>query len=341
MSYKICRALLQQGILYVLLGFTHRMKLLRGIHQQVEFSQGTVATIGNFDGVHRGHQALLAMLRMQASLMQLPMVVMLFEPQPTEYFYDQQAPARLSSLREKIQMLRKCGADYVWCLKFNNQLASMSATEFAQQFIFSLLRANHLLIGEDFHFGHDRLGDVNLLQEMGQKQCCTVQKFSDFYLDTQRVSSTKIRKALFEGKLDYAAKLLGRPYSLCGRVIYGAGRGRQWGIPTANLYLPHKTLPLQGVYCVRVKRAGKPLLTGVANIGRRPTIDGNKNVLEVHLFDLDESLYGETLQVYFLHKLRDEIKFASIEELIAQIRTDIAAARDYENKGCETYCGLD
>ena len=317
------------------------MKLLRGFQQIAELGPGSVATIGNFDGVHRGHQALLAMLRSQASRIQLPMLVMLFEPQPSEYFHGKAAPARLSSLREKLQMLRHCGADYVFCLKFNQYLASMPAVEFAERFIFSLHQAKYLLIGEDFRFGHDRIGDVALLNELGSKQSCIVQKFPDFFIDTQRVSSTKIRGALEEGKLDYAAKLLGRPYSIGGRVIRGAGRGRQWGIPTANLNMHHKTLPLSGVFCVRVKREGKPLLTGVANIGCRPTIDGTKNSLEIHLFDMDESLYGEILQVYFLHKLRDEIKFTSVDDLITQIHHDVAAAKKYYAQGCEITCGLD
>jgi riboflavin kinase/FMN adenylyltransferase len=317
------------------------MKLSYGFQQIAELGLGSVATIGNFDGVHRGHQALLAMLRSQASRMQLPMVVMLFEPQPGEYFYGKEAPARLSSLREKVDMLRQCGADYVFCLKFNQDLASMSAIEFAERFIFTLIQAKYLLIGEDFRFGHDRIGDVSLLNELGSQQGCFVQKFSDFFIDTQRVSSTKIRHALKEGKLDYAAKLLGRPYSMCGRIVRGAGRGRQWGIPTANVNMHHKVLPLTGVFCVRVKRQGKPLLTGVANIGCRPTIDGTKNILEIHLFDTNESLYGEIVQVYFLHKLRDEVKFSSVDDLIAQIHNDIAAAKAYYERGCEIACGLD
>lgn len=317
------------------------MKLLHGFQQIAELGAGTVATIGNFDGVHRGHQALLATLRSQASRMQLPMLVMLFEPQPSEYFHGQEAPARLSSLREKVDMLRQCGADYVWCLKFDEYLASMSAGEFAEHFIFSLLQAKYLLIGEDFRFGHDRIGDVALLNDLGSKRGCVVQKFSDFFIDTQRVSSTKIRHALKEGMLDYAAKLLGRPYAMCGRVVHGTGRGRQWGIPTANVNMHHNVLPLKGVFCVRVKRQGKPLLTGVANIGCRPTLDGTENNLEIHLFDTDESLYGEILQVYFLHKLRDEIKFSSVDDLIVQIRKDIAEAKAYCEQGCEITCGLD
>lgn len=305
------------------------MKLLRGFQQISELNVGTAATIGNFDGVHRGHQALLSKLRSQAERMHLPVLVMLFEPQPSEYFHRQQASARLSSFREKIQMLRGSGVDYVYCLKFNKYLASMAADEFATRIIFSLLQAKYLLLGEDFRFGQARLGDVALLKEIGFQTGCEVQHFSDFSIDNQRVSSTKIRQALQLGELDYAAKLLGRPYSMCGRVVHGDGRGRQLGVPTANLNLHRNTYPLSGVFCVRVRREGKPSLTGVANIGCRPTVDGSSTVLEVHLFGVDESLYGEMLQVSFLHKLRDEMKFSSVDALVAQIHKDVATAKNW------------
>lgn len=305
------------------------MKLLCGLQRFSELSSGTVATIGNFDGVHRGHQALLTSLRSQAVRLQLPLVVVVFEPQPGEYFHGQQAPARLSSLREKLEVFRHSGVDYVLCVKFNHKLASMPAMQFAEDYIFTSLRARYLLVGEDFHFGHDRLGDVTTLCELGCKQACVVQKFPDFFIDEFRVSSTIIRQALHDGELDCAAKLLGRPYSICGRVVRGDGRGRQWGVPTANLSLHRNTLPLNGVFCVQVQRPGRPLLEGVANMGCRPTVDGRKNILEVHLFDVDELLYGEMLQVSFLHKLRDEIKFSSIEALIAQIHVDVADAKVY------------
>ena len=310
------------------------MKLLRGFQHILELSLGTVATIGNFDGVHLGHQEILSALRSEATRMQLPLLVMLFEPQPGEYFQGQQAPARISSLREKMQMLRQCGVDYVYCLKFDGHLASMSATEFSERFIFSLIKARYLLVGEDFRFGRGRLGDFELLHEMGGIHSCVVEKFNDFFIDEQRVSSTKIRQALHQGEFKSAAKLLGRPYTMCGRVVHGEGRGGQWGIPTANLRMNRTTLPLKGVFCVRVMRQGKPTLAGVANIGCRPTIDGSKNVLEIHLFDFDESLYGEMLQVCFLRKIREEMKFSSIDALIEQIRNDISAARAYCAEGC-------
>lgn len=305
------------------------MKLLRGFQQISELGVGTAATIGNFDGVHKGHQALLHRLRVEADDKGLPSLVLLFEPQPAEYFHGEQAPARLSSFREKLDVLRQCGVDYVSCLPFDKALASMAATEFAHRIIFSLLQARYVLVGEDFHFGHGRLGDITLLNELGSREGCLVESFHDFFIDHQRVSSTHIRQALRLGELDLATKLLGRPYGLCGRVVEGDGRGRQWGIPTANLNLSRVVLPMTGVFCVRVLSQGRSASVGVANLGCRPTLDGKKNVLEVHLFDVDESLYGERLHVSFLHKLRDEIKFSSMDALIAQIHLDIATARSW------------
>ena len=312
------------------------MKLLRGIQQISKLTVDTAATIGNFDGVHCGHQALLKALRSQADRLRLPMIVMLFEPQPSEYFHGPQASTRLSSFREKLDVLRQFGVDYVCCLKFDNYLASMLAVEFAERIIFSLLQAKYILIGEDFRFGHGRLGDIALLDELGRKTACTVEPFYDFFIDNQRVSSTKIRQSLQGGDLDYAAMLLGRSYNMCGRVVHGDGRGRQLGFPTANLSLNRATMPLKGVFCVQVKRQGQPTLTGVANMGCRPTVDGSKNVLEVHLFDFDESLYGEMLQVCFLHKLRDEEKFTSVDALVAQIHNDVIAANNWFSLRDET-----
>jgi len=303
------------------------MRLLYGLKKWPELRAGCVATIGNFDGVHRGHQALLAGLRKEADLLRLPMLVFLFEPQPSEYFNTSKAPARLSSLREKIRALEQCGVEYVYCLKFDKHIASMSALEFAERFLFRTLGVRHVTVGNDFRFGSDRLGDVALLRTLGQKYECHVHSFSEFTIAEERVSSTQVRLALHLGKLDRAAQLLGRTYHMCGRVIPGKGLARLWGVPTANLALHRVTLPMTGVFCVQVNRLGKPKLAGVANMGCRPTVDGRKNVLEIHLFDFDESIYGEWLQVSFVQKLRDEMKFPSVEDLVAQIHEDIKKAK--------------
>lgn len=302
------------------------MKILRGMQQ---INVNTAATIGNFDGVHCGHQALLQALRSKANLMNLPVLVLLFEPQPSEYFNGREAPPRLSSFREKIEFLRKLGVDYVFCLKFDSNLASISAMDFAERIIFSLIKAKYLLIGDDFRFGRARTGDVELLKFLGHRQSCEVQNFSDVIVNSGRVSSTKIRQALQDGNFKIASKLLGRTYSMCGRVIPGDGRGQQWGIPTANLSLHRLTIPLHGVFCVRVIGPRNMTVCGVANIGCRPTVDGSKNILEIHLFDFEASLYGEMLHVYFLHKLRDEVKFVSVGALIEQIHQDITEAKHW------------
>lgn len=307
------------------------MKLLRLSLQGTVPHAGSVATIGNFDGVHRGHQALLALLRKKANQLNLPLFVILFEPQPGEYFKRAKAPARLYRLREKLQALRQCGVDGVLCLRFNAQLSQMSADLFARDIIFSQLNVQYLLLGDDFRFGRARAGDVHYLRELAAARGVTVETYPEFCMNHARVSSTRIRHALYLGDLNLAESLLGRKYSLCGRVQHGQGIGRKWGVPTANLKLTPGALPCSGVFCVQVTRVGKPLLTGVANMGNRPTVDGHKNVLEVHLFDFNESLYGEMIEVSLLHKLRDETKFLSVDALIAQIHADVAAARVFFN----------
>ncbi len=304
------------------------MKLLRKVKNLPELNSGSVATIGNFDGVHLGHQALLNTLTEKANRLNLPSVVVLFEPQPSEYFLSDEAPARLSSLREKLLLLKKHGVDIVLCLKFDKQLAQMKPEPFARQCLFKALNCRHLLVGEDFRFGYKRQGDLSLLQIVGRDYGCEVHSFPDFVIHDMRVSSTKVRLALANDRLETAAGLLGRTYSMCGKVMPGAGRGREWGVPTANLKLNRHSLPLKGVFCVKIKRK-QQWLNGIANLGSRPTVDGKKNLLEIHLLDFDESLYGELLQVFFLHKLRDEVKFNSIDELIQQIYTDVETCRQY------------
>lgn len=304
------------------------MKLLRGVQHFSAFNKGVVATIGNFDGVHLGHQSLIRTLRAKANHLKLPLVLILFEPQPREFFQIEKAPARLSSLREKLEVLRCCQVDYIYCFKFNNDLAQTSAEDFARDYLFSMLNVKHLLVGEDFRFGKNREGDISLLKELSQEYACDVSIYSNFCINEDRISSTRIRSALQKGDLNTAAKYLGRIYNICGRILHGDGRGRQWGIPTANLALNRYSLPLQGVFVVQVRIASKTVY-GVANVGRRPTVDGSKNILEVHLFDFDQSIYGELMQVFFLHKLRDEVKFNSVDALLAQINEDIKAAKAY------------
>lgn len=312
------------------------MKLLFGNRLLLNRFDGTVATIGNFDGVHLGHQALLAQLRAQAIQLKLSSAVVLFEPQPCEFFMKKKAPARLTSLREKLALIKQAQVDNVYCLRFNDALAAMQAEVFAERIIFSRLNVKWLLVGQDFRFGHDRAGDVNLLMTMGRQHGCTVVVFPDFIAQKHRVSSTLIRQHLAEGQLDKASSLLGRTYSLHGRVVYGQGIGRQWGIPTANIRISRINAPINGIFCVQVWRANGTLFHGVASLGTRPTVGGKDMILEINLFDFNANLYGELLQVSFLHRLRDEANFASVDELIQQIHHDIQNAKNYFNEGTLT-----
>lgn len=305
------------------------MKLLRGARHCSALDKGVVATLGNFDGVHLGHQNLIRRLREKAISLKLPLVLVLFEPQPREYFQKDKAPARLSSLREKLEVLKNCYIDYVYCIQFNDLVAQTAAIDFARDYLFSRLKVKYLLVGDDFRFGKRRDGDLNLLQRLSSEYGCEVDVYSDFCIKEERISSTKIRTALQKSQFETAANYLGRPYSISGRVIYGAQRGRQWGIPTANISLNRVSLPLEGVFVVQVRLASQQMFYAVANLGKRPTVDGTKSILEVHIFDFNRSIYGELVQVFFLHKLRDEIKFSSVDVLIAQINDDIVVAKAF------------
>lgn len=304
------------------------MILLRNNSERAFSPQGVAATIGNFDGVHLGHQQLLRELKVQANAMNLPMAVVLFEPQPREYFQGTSSPARLLSLREKIAILKQCQVDIIYPIRFNQTVAQTSAEDFARHYLFDFLNTKYLLVGKDFRFGKNRSGDVDLLLQLGRAYQCEVKTFNDLCIDGERVSSTKIRSALDEADFSCAGRCLGRQYSITGRVIQGDGRGRQWGIPTANIKPNRLVLPLKGVFVVEV-RVGARMIRGVANMGQRPTVAGTKNILEIHLFDFNESLYGQQLEVFFLHKLRDEVKFTTIDALIAQIHKDITAAKAF------------
>lgn len=305
------------------------MKLLRAVKQYQEFTRGSVVAIGNFDGVHLGHQYLLQILREKADSINLPLVVIIFEPQPREFFLKDKAPPRLSNLRDKVRLLQASGVDFVLCLHFKQDLADMSANEFAKRIIFTCLNAKYLLIGDDFRFGKNRVGDSGFLKKLGNYYDCQVETCSDYSINAKKVSSTQIREELRLSCFANANKLLGRPYSISGRVFYGAAKAREWGIPTANLRVSQNSLAVSGVYCVQVKLKGYNILHGVANVGRRPTVDGIKQVLEVHIFDFNQSLYGKILEVVFLHKIRDEVKFPSLADLVVRIKEDVCLAREY------------
>ncbi len=303
------------------------MQLVRGLHNLRPRHRGCVATIGNFDGVHRGHQAILARLRERAQELGVPSCVVIFEPQPREFFAPETAPARLARLprlarlRDKLQLLAAEGVDRVLCLAFNQRLSKLGAAEFVDTILVEGLGVQHLEVGDDFRFGCDRAGDFDFLLQAG-KGGFTVEAAQTVELDGLRVSSTQVRNALAAADFPLAERLLGRPFRIAGRVLHGQKLARQLGTPTANVQLKRRRVPLTGVYLVSVEIDGQPW-PGVANIG---VGDGNAH-LEVHLLDFAGDLYNRRLTVVFHHKLRDEQRFASLEALKTAINADVAAAR--------------
>lgn len=305
------------------------MELIRGLHNLHATEAGCVATIGNFDGVHRGHQAVLDRLKERAVALGLPSTVVTFEPTPQEYFAPGTAPARLTRLREKLGTFRQHGVDRIVCLRFDRRLAGLDADRFIRRILIDGLGVRFLVVGDDFRFGKGRAGDFALLEAAGRAHGFPVVSTATFSQAGQRVSSTRVREALAAGDLETAAHLLGRPYCMSGRVAPGDRRGRSIGFPTANVHLHRALAPLQGVFAVRVHGLAASALAGVANLGTRPTVDGSRPVLEVHLFDFDADIYGKHVDVEFMRKLRDEKKFESFAALRQQIAQDSRQARDY------------
>jgi riboflavin kinase / FMN adenylyltransferase len=305
-------------------------KIIRGLYNVPDLKKGCVASIGNFDGVHLGHQELLAQVRQKANQLQLPSLVITFEPQPAEFYCQGPATiARITRWREKFSALQACGLDYVLVLRFDAKLAKLSAHDFIQQILIQGLAIKHLIVGDDFRFGFQRQGDLAFLKQAGTQYGFTTDSMPSIMINSERVSSTRIRKALAVGDLQLAEQLLGRPYSMQGRVVYGDKRGRSIGFPTANIYLHRALTPLKGVYVVRMHGIGNTSLPGVANIGVRPTVDGTRSLLEVHLFDFNQDIYRLPVSIEFCKKLRDERRFENLDELKLQINLDAQQARAY------------
>ncbi len=321
------------------------MRLIRGLYNIPSDFSGCVATIGNFDGVHLGHQAILQQLKKQGEQHQLPTVVMMFEPQPREFFAPDQAPARLANMSEKLQDLASFGIDYILCLPFNQKLRSMSADQFIQTILLDGLKISHLIVGDDFRFGCDRTGDYQLLQQAGNARGFSVEDTQTFEYEGERVSSTRVRECLNANDLAAAHKLLGRPYRMSGRIGYGRQLGRTIGVPTANVILQRNKLPMTGVYAVKaveievaecnesqnLDQGGKTIeWQGVANIGVKPTVAGTPEPsLEVHIFDFSDDVYGKRLSIEFCQKIREEQKFNGLDELKAAIGNDMNVAREF------------
>lgn len=303
------------------------MKLIRGIARAPKFSDGCVVTLGNYDGVHQGHQAVLASLRQQAESMGLPLVVVCFEPTPREFFKIETAPARLTNLREKAQLLAALGVDYMLVQRFDKAFASLSAEGFIEQFLRQGLGAKAVVVGDDFRFGAARQGDVELLRQLSASKGFEVLDTTTVEADQQRISSTMVRDCLKKGDLAYAARLLGRPYSIEGRVMHGDKLGRQLGFPTANIRLNRVKAPVAGVFTVKVHGVEDTPLNGVANVGTRPAVNGVEERLEVYLLDWQGDLYGQRLRVEFVNYIRPEKRFDGLEALTAAIAADVAKAR--------------
>ena len=305
------------------------MELIRGQHNLRPRHHGCVATIGNFDGVHLGHQAILRQLAEQAAIFELPVTVITFEPQPQEFFAPDAAPARLMRLREKLLALQPLGVERVVCLEFDQRLAAVPAWVFIRELLVTQLGIRYLVVGDDFRFGRHREGDFELLRRAGQAHELQVANTHSTICNGQRVSSTRIREALARGEVALAERLLGRPYSICGRIAHGDKRGRTIGFPTANIHLHRRITPLAGVYAVVMHGVEPEPLAGVANVGRRPTVNGIRDQLEVHLFDFQQDIYGCHVQVDFLVYLRPEQRFESLDALRRQIQQDACRARSF------------
>jgi riboflavin kinase / FMN adenylyltransferase len=284
-------------------------------------------TIGNFDGVHRGHQAMLERLIEAAEDLALPPAVLTFDPPPREFFARSSAPPRLSTLRTKLEQFRAHGVATTFVARFNAALAALSPETFIAEVLVRKLQVRWVLVGEDFRFGKARAGDIATLRRAART--FSVEAMRTVSIDGERASSTAVRAALAAGDLAHAAALLGRPFVISGRVAHGAKLGRNLGFPTANIALTRKP-PLSGVFAVRVHGLGGPPRTGVASVGVRPTVSSSgAPLLEVFIFDFDDTIYGRRIGVEFVHKLRDEERYADLDALTTQIRTDVAQARDF------------
>jgi riboflavin kinase/FMN adenylyltransferase len=302
------------------------MELIRGLVNLRERQQGCVITIGTYDGIHLGHQALLQRLNEHAARLSAPTVLLTFEPMPREYLTPEAPPARLTSLRERWRVLEGMSLDYVLLLRFGEGLRNLSGEAFAI-LLARDVGARAVVVGHDFRFGCHGEATAPMLAEAGQRLGFSVDVVPPVTLDGERVSSSSVRDALARGEFEFAKRWLGRPYTMRGRVIPGERLGRDLGFPTANLRIERRRTPLMGIFAVRVHGVQDTPVHGVASLGTRPTVGGVHTLLEVHLFDFSADLYGREIEVEFVAKLRDEEHFPTLEALVEQIHRDAAEAR--------------
>jgi riboflavin kinase/FMN adenylyltransferase len=305
------------------------VKVFRGL-PNAESRAPCALTIGNFDGVHRGHQSLLARARAAADARGLPLCVMTFEPHPREFFMPEKAPTRIALARDKLESLRRNGVDRVVVEHFNSHFAGQSPQAFVENVLWNGLHARWVLVGDDFRFGAKRAGDFAFLQDAGRRLGFEVEQMGSVSEGGIRISSSAVRQALADGDLEHARRLLGHGYAISGHVVHGRKLGRELGFPTLNLRISHKRPAVNGIFVVQVHGIADKPLPGVASIGVRPTIeDAGRVLLEVHLFGVNENLYGKLVRVEFMKKLREEERFDDLEALTAAIANDSAQARAY------------
>lgn len=305
------------------------MLFIRGLHNLRPHHRSSVVTVGNFDGVHLGHQAIIKQVVNKARKLNCKATVILFEPQPAEFFAPDKAPARLMLLRDKLNAIKACNVDQVLCIPFNREFSSLTAQDFVERILVNGLGVRYLVVGDDFRFGKGRQGDFAFLQQAGTIHHFDVCDTTTVQTNNERISSTRIRAAINEHNFALAAQLLGRPYCISGRVRYGDQLGRTLDCPTANLLLSMVKAPVAGIYAVTVSGAGLNHWQGVASCGTRPTVNGKDNRLEVHLLDFSGDLYGKLLTVEFKRFIRPELSFSGLDELKAAIDNDILLTRQY------------
>ena len=304
------------------------MELIRGLHNVRSKHRNGVITIGTFDGIHHGHQMLLSHLRAKALELNCSSMLVTFEPQPREYFRGTIVPARLTRFREKISILRDCDIDYVLCIPFNEATSSTRANVVIDEFLVSILGVKYLVVGDDFRFGKNAEGDYTMLHTAGDHHGFGVTHLGTMVFDHERVSSSRIREALADGDFRLAEKLLGRKYFMMGTVVVGQRMGRQLGTRTANIRLQRYRSALEGIFAVTVSGLDRRY-EGSAYVGTRPTVDGTEPLLEVHLFDFNQDIYGRRITVTFHHKFRDDVHFEGLEALQRQIAIDLDMTREW------------
>ena len=301
------------------------MHLIRGL-QNLKEQPGCVLTIGNFDGIHRGHQKIIKALVAKANTLGVPSIVISFSVPPESFFG--RPKARLSSFRDKHLFLESLGVEKHLLIRFNKDFSQMSARSFVEDVLLAKLKMRCCFIGDDFRFGKDRQGDYSMLENMAKTCDFVAQKVNRVTVNGKRVSSSEIRELLRQGEFSMAEELLGRPFAIGGRIMHGEKRGRAIGFPTINVSIGRKLSPVLGVFAVLIE-LNKKTYQGVCNVGKRPTIGGEKTLLEVNIFDFDKNVYGEHAKVLFRHRIREEMKFESVQQLQSQIASDANIARRY------------